>query len=212
MIKKFLLSAFVLCCFNSAIFSQSDSLGVDSNVFANAALDISDDKYFDGFDLIARYDSISQLDFLFDEVEFSSEEGEEQFAISDSIIQLQMNLLNEQSPMDFRITKDVSRFITLYAKKKKNLTEKTMGLADLYFPLFEEMLDRYDIPMEMKYLPIVESGMNPKARSRVGATGLWQFMYYTGKKYGLDVNSYIDERRDPYLATEAPCQYLPSMS
>ncbi len=83
-----------------------------------------------------------------------------------------------------------------------------MGLGDLYFPIFEEMLDRYEIPLELKYLPVVESGMNPNARSRVGATGLWQFMYLTGKNYGLYVDSYVDERRDPYLETEAACRYL----
>jgi len=119
-----------------------------------------------------------------------------------------MQRLNERTPMDFIFTKDVSRFIDLYASKKRSLTEKTMGLGDLYFPIFEEMLDRYEIPLELKYLPVVESGMNPNARSRVGATGLWQFMYLTGKSYGLYVDSYIDERRDPYLETEAACRYL----
>ena len=110
--------------------------------------------------------------------------------------------------MDLTFTRDVNSFVQMYAVRKKELTEKTMGLAELYFPIFEEMLDRYEIPEELKYLAIVESALNPKARSRMGATGLWQFMYYTGKSYGLTVNSYIDERRDPYLATEAACRYL----
>ena len=110
--------------------------------------------------------------------------------------------------MDFLYTRDVSLFINLYYVKNISLTDKKMGLADLYFPIFEDMLDLYEIPLELKYLPIVESGMNPNARSRVGATGLWQFMYLTGKSYGLYVDSYIDERRDPYLETEAACRYL----
>jgi membrane-bound lytic murein transglycosylase D len=80
--------------------------------------------------------------------------------------------------------------------------------SQFYFPMFEEALDKYDLPLEIKYLAIVESALNPNARSRVGATGLWQFMYGTGKMYGLNVSSYVDDRRDPIKATEAACQYL----
>lgn len=72
-----------------------------------------------------------------------------------------------------------------------------MSLSHYYFPLFEQEMDNANIPLEMKYLSIVESALNPRARSRVGATGLWQFMYPTGKMYGLDVSSYVDERSDP---------------
>ena len=75
-------------------------------------------------------------------------------------------------------------------------------------PMFEESLDNYDIPLEVKYLSIVESALNPRARSRVGATGLWQFMFTTGKMYGLNVSSYVDERRDPLKSTEAAAKYL----
>ncbi len=74
--------------------------------------------------------------------------------------------------------------------------------------MFEAALDKYNLPLEIKYLAVVESALNPRARSRVGATGLWQFMYGTGKMYGLDVSSYVDDRRDPIKATEAACQYL----
>jgi membrane-bound lytic murein transglycosylase D len=80
--------------------------------------------------------------------------------------------------------------------------------SQFYFPLFEQQLDNYNIPLEIKYLAIVESALNPRAKSRVGATGLWQFMYGTGKMYNLDVSSYVDERSDPIRSTEAACKYL----
>jgi membrane-bound lytic murein transglycosylase D len=83
-----------------------------------------------------------------------------------------------------------------------------VGLAPQYFPMFESCLDKYDIPLEFKYLAIVESALNPRARSRSGAKGLWQFMYATGKQYNLNVTSYLDERQDPYKSTEAACQYF----
>lgn len=88
---------------------------------------------------------------------------------------------------------------------------RLMALSDYYFPMFEEALDKHNLPLELKYLAIVESALNPRAKSRVGATGLWQFMFNTGKMYGLDVSSYVDERSDPILATEAACQYLKSL-
>ena len=83
-----------------------------------------------------------------------------------------------------------------------------LSYKELYFPLFEEMLIKYDLPLEFKYLPIVESALNPRARSRVGAGGLWQFMPRTGEMYDLTITSYVDKRCDPYLATEAACKYL----
>jgi len=88
---------------------------------------------------------------------------------------------------------------------------KLIGLSDYYFPMFEEALDKYNLPLEIKYLAIVESALRPTAESRVGATGLWQFMFSTGKMFGLDVNSYVDERSDPLKATEAACKYLQSL-
>jgi len=83
-----------------------------------------------------------------------------------------------------------------------------MSLSDYYFPMFEQEMSNQKIPLEIKYLAIIESALNPKARSHAGATGLWQFMYATGKSYGLEVNNYVDERSDPIRATKAAAKYL----
>ncbi len=83
-----------------------------------------------------------------------------------------------------------------------------LGLAEYYFPVFEEIFDLYGIPYEIKYLSIIESALNPRAVSRAGAVGAWQFMYSTGKHYGLTINSLVDERKDPIEATHAAARFL----
>ncbi|MDR1676655.1 MAG: transglycosylase SLT domain-containing protein, partial [Tannerella sp.] len=101
--------------------------------------------------------------------------------------------------------------IDLYAGRRRSLMRYIMGMADVYFPIFEQILDEHQLPLELKYLAVVESALNPHALSRVGAAGLWQFMLPTAKVYGLEVNSLIDERLDPYKATHAACRYFKEM-
>ena len=113
-----------------------------------------------------------------------------------------------ESYVDLSFNKTVKNYIELYTLKRRELTEVMLGLSTYYFPLFEEMLDKYDMPMELKYLPIIESALNPTARSSANAVGLWQFMYATGKMYKLNVGTFVDERRDPVKATEAAVKYL----
>ena len=128
---------------------------------------------------------------------------------ADSILfSKRLNILNEQTPFDLVYNKYVENSIKSYLGRDKKLVSRMLGIAPIYFPMFEEYLDKYDIPLEFKYLAIVESAMNPKAKSHSGATGLWQFMYLTGKQYGLNVTSYMDERQDPLKATEAACVYF----
>ena len=127
---------------------------------------------------------------------------------NDSVYNARIKVLNEESPFEFTYNKNVKSFINLYAVKKRDLTSKMLGLAEVYFPLFEEIFDRFNMPMELKYLAVVESALNPTAGSHAGAKGLWQFMYGTGKVYGLKVTSYIDERYDPYKSTVAACEHL----
>ena len=102
----------------------------------------------------------------------------------------------------------VRSYINMYAQRKRTLVEYMLGLGSYYFPIFEEILDRYELPMELKYLPIIESALKPTARSRMGATGLWQFMLPTGKALGLEITSLKDDRCDPIRATEAAARYL----
>lgn len=104
--------------------------------------------------------------------------------------------------------KVVRNFIHLYTHKKRDLVEVMLGLSEYYFPLFEEALDKNDLPHELKYLPVIESALNPRAVSRAGATGMWQFMYSTGKIYKLEINSFVDERRDPVKSTDAAIKFL----
>ncbi len=126
----------------------------------------------------------------------------------DSVYSARMERLNAYSPIDFVFNAYVKTYINLYANRRRDLTERVMGLAELYFPLFEEQLDKYNLPLELKYLAVIESALNPVARSRVGATGLWQFMYGTGKMYGLQVNSLVDDRSDIYKSTVAACEHF----
>jgi membrane-bound lytic murein transglycosylase D len=119
-----------------------------------------------------------------------------------------LDYLDQQTPFSLTYNTPVHKFIELYALRRRDQVSRMLGLAEMYFPLFEEILDKYDMPLELKYLAVVESALNPSAGSRAGAKGLWQFMYRTGKMYGLNVTSYIDDRFDPYKSTVAACEYL----
>jgi len=121
-------------------------------------------------------------------------------------IKEKLKLIPAIVPMNYN--QHVRTFIDLFAYRKRGLMSRCLANSQIYFPIFEEILDRKGVPVEFKYLPIVESAFNPIAVSRVGATGLWQFMYGTGQMMGLNINSYIDERRDPIRSTEAAADYL----
>lgn len=126
----------------------------------------------------------------------------------DSVYISRINKLDAQTPIDLTFNQHVKDYILLYASRKRGLTSRVLGLSYIYFPLYEEMLDKYDMPLELKYLSVIESALNPVAGSPVGAKGLWQFMYGTGKVYGLTATSYIDDRFDPYKATDAACRHM----
>ena len=101
----------------------------------------------------------------------------------------------------------VKNYIDSYAKKRRKSVEVMLGLSEYYFPIFDDIFDYYDVPNEMKYMSIIESALNPRAYSRARAVGLWQFMYGTGRVYGLEINSLVDERRDPIKSTYAAARY-----
>ncbi|NLB26083.1 MAG: transglycosylase SLT domain-containing protein [Bacteroidales bacterium] len=126
--------------------------------------------------------------------------------LPDSVYILRLQAIQQVIPLSYN--KLVKSFIRMYTEKKRSLVEIMLGLSGYYFPVFEEVLDKYEMPLELRYLPVIESALNPKARSRAGANGLWQFMYQTGRQYNLEITSFIDERSDPLKSTEAAVRYL----
>ena len=126
--------------------------------------------------------------------------------VPDSVIARRLHSLHTVIPMTFNA--EVRSYIRMYLNRMRGRLDVMLTLSEFYYPIFEEALARYDVPEELKHLTIVESAMNPNATSRVGAAGLWQFMYTTGKNYGLEVNSIIDERRDTYKSSDAAAHYI----
>ena len=124
------------------------------------------------------------------------------------VLKERLRKLNEKTPFNVEYNPVLEQVIKSFLKNRRSSLERLMSLSDYYFPMFEQEMSNQKIPLEMKYLAIIESALNPKARSRAGATGLWQFMYATGKSYGLEVNNYVDERSDPIRSTKAAAKYL----
>lgn len=119
-----------------------------------------------------------------------------------------MEMLNKKSPIEFSYNIEVEKYIKDYLYKNREKVSELLALSDFYFPIFEETLDRNNLPLELKYLPIIESELNPTARSSMGATGIWQIMFNTAKEYNLLVSSYVDERMDEQKSTVAACKYF----
>lgn len=142
---------------------------------------------------------------VFSESENDCEEGPN-IVYTDSVYM--QRLYNLPTEMELSYNPVVSSYIEMYAKRRRDLVSYMLSIGNYYYPMFEEALDRHGLPLELKYLPVIESALNPVAVSRMGATGLWQFMLRTGKQYDLEVNSLVDERRDPYKSTEAAARFL----
>ncbi len=126
--------------------------------------------------------------------------------VPDSVYRARMRLI--VSPVSLGYNDIIKRYIVSYTTRNAALIGRVLGLSQFYFPMIEEELARHGLPLELRMLPVIESALNPTAVSRVGATGLWQFMLATGKSYGLEVTSMVDDRRDPVKATEAACRYM----
>ena len=113
-----------------------------------------------------------------------------------------------ETPIQVAYNDKVKRFIELYSVQRQRSSSVILGLAQYYYPWMKAIFDKYDLPEELVYITIIESALNPTAVSPAGATGIWQFMYGTGKLYGLEVTSYVDDRRDPYKATDAAARHF----
>ncbi|NTW24723.1 MAG: LysM peptidoglycan-binding domain-containing protein [Lentimicrobium sp.] len=211
-IKRFLLiliTAGPVLFFNAAS-GQNTPINTPGDTTKNYVEFVKDDF------IAASLDSLANLKFFEGYDCASAAEIENIFGFNagfvpvyaDSVYYNRLKKLDAESPIDLKYNQYVKDYIELYAFKKRALTERVMGLAQIYFPLFEEYLDKYNMPLELKYLAIVESALNPVAKSPVGASGLWQFMYGTGKSYNLQLTSLVDDRRDPLKSTIAACQHM----
>lgn len=127
------------------------------------------------------------------------------------LLKARLKAMDEKSPFHIDYNQSLENLIKSYLKNRKKAFGKQMAVAEFYFPIFEEALSKLNVPLEIKYLAVVESALNPKAVSKSGATGLWQFMYQTGKQYNLNIDSYVDERSDPIKSSAAASQYMANM-
>lgn len=133
------------------------------------------------------------------------------YELSTELLKQRLKEMDAKSPFNIQYNPALENVIKSFLKNRKKSFERLMAISEYYFPTFEEALAKQNVPLEIKYLSIVESALNPKAVSRVGATGLWQFMYATGKEYNLNVDSYVDERSDPLKSSKAATQYMTNM-
>ena len=168
-------------------------------------------------ELAAKYDSLwmnelydlaASSDEMYAEVSDLDTEEVYVYDLPTDTLKARLALLNQKTPFNVVYNPSLENVIKSFLTRKRDLMNRMLTVSQFYFPMFEQEFDNHDIPLEMKYLAIIESALNPKARSRAGATGLWQFMYGTGKEHGLEVNSYVDERRDPLESTRAASEYL----
>ncbi|MBU0764072.1 MAG: transglycosylase SLT domain-containing protein [Bacteroidetes bacterium] len=195
----------------------SDTLittGDDTTILAfedTSFLTYNDSLFISHFRFAQNLDSLLLLWYVKTTAAASGEEttGETDSIVPeypDSIYAQRLKML--PSYIELSYNEVVRKFIDVYVNKRRKQVGCMIGLSECYFPVFEEILDLYDLPMELKYLPVIESALNPRAVSRAGATGMWQFMYTTGKLYKLEINTYVDERLNPLLSSYAAARYL----
>ena len=188
------------------ILSENDTIITDNNVLRDhPEVTLIDSLWLQELYNSPLYDTIQ---YVIDDTKLVDIQLDE---LPTELLKERLEILNNETPFNVEYNQSLERLIKTYLKRRKKAYGNLMSRAQYYFPMFEEHLDKYDIPLEIKYLAIVESALKPRAKSRVGATGLWQFMYQTGKQFGLNVNSYVDERQDPLKSTEAACKYLSAL-
>lgn len=209
-----------LLLFSLSIFSQKEKNNITKKsdslqVLKKTVKEINEEDYFSDEDLMTidsllieeKLNSalVDTLDFLIDENEILDNTVVD---LTTELLKERLFILNEKTPFNLAYNPDLEKVINSYLSSRKKILTQILARAKYYFPMFEQYLDEYDIPLEMKYLAIVESALHPQIKSRAGATGLWQFMYGTGKQFDLKVSSYVDERQDPVKSTIAACKYV----
>lgn len=203
--QTFVLIAAAIIGFSTPVLAQSDDNGTEITV-TNAEgkkeiIDLPEAMTNEYDSLLSVYNNRTYLNINTDcnmpdvNPVYSKEVYKERLARIPSVIELPYNDV-------------VQKFIDRYSGRLRRSVSIMLGAQNFYMPTFEEALESYGLPLELKYLPVIESALNPNAVSHVGATGLWQFMLTTGKQYGLEINSLVDERRDPVRASYAAAHYL----
>ena len=217
-IKNTTLSLLLLL--SSQLFSQESFENKEISRFETklSYLD-SIKKTFVKDDLAACVDSLwmkelTNLDLynsLSDDIKNVNIDEKIEYELSTELLKERLAAMDAKSPFNIEYNQGLENIIKSFLKNRKKSFERLMAVSEYYFPMFEEALAKQNVPLEIKYLAVVESALNPKAVSKMGATGLWQFMYQTGKQYGLKIDSYVDERSDPLKASEAAAQYMTNM-
>ncbi|MCF6139716.1 LysM peptidoglycan-binding domain-containing protein [Flavobacterium sp. K77] len=160
---------------------------------------------------IKELTSLDLYNTISDDIQNGNFDQKIDFELPTDLLKKRLAAMDAKSPFNIEYNIGLENIIKSFLKNRKRSFERLMAVSEYYFPLFEEALARKNVPLEIKYLAVVESALNPKAVSRMGATGLWQFMYQTGKQYGLKIDSYVDERSDPLKASEAAANYMTNM-
>jgi len=197
----------ILLFFTTTIFTQTVNDSIQKSITESDLFSDYDIALIDSLLLDSRFKSPLYNSFNYN-IDGINNKDISDVSLSSEVLKQRLANIDAKTPFDIQYNPALEKVIKSYLKYRKRYYPALMAKATYYFPMFEKYLDNYDIPLEMKYLAIVESSLNPTAKSRVGATGLWQFMYATGMQYKLKVSSYVDERQDPLKATIAACQYL----
>lgn len=205
---KYITACIVITLFPAMLQANSSSIVKDTIPYTEALpLDEPVDLNFE-----PNFDSLLAVFYINQSLEQMVDDSG--FEINDTLVpdfpdSVYMERLAEiPSVIDMTYNRLVKNYINVYTKKRREQMRLMLGLSDYYFPMFEEVFDLYGVPYELKYLAIIESALNPRAVSRAGAVGTWQFMYRTGKHYGLRINSLVDERKDPLKATHSAAKFL----
>lgn len=203
MFKKFIITSLnLICIFSVSVYSQNQNNDkktlrdtiTDKNIVVPPEVDRTLDQLFTEWNKNIRKSPICET-------------------LSDNNVSYPDTVYIDRlhafpSEMELSYNQIVRSYIDMYSGRRRGQVAYMLAEGDYYFPIFESMLDKYGLPLELKYLPVIESALNPRAVSPMGATGLWQFMLGTGKMYSLEINSLVDERRDPIKSSEAAVKYL----
>jgi membrane-bound lytic murein transglycosylase D len=214
------ITTLALLVVSTAVFAQDDlSIGPFKKDLTNKQMLDSIKSTFVHDNIASCIDSLwmkelASLD-LYDELTLDIKninvDEKVDYELPTELLKERLKKMDEKSPFNIEYNQGLENVIKSFLKYRKKSFERLMGISQFYFPMFEESLASQNIPLEIKYLAVVESALNPRAVSRVGATGLWQFMYQTGKQYNLNINSYVDDRNDPLKASNAATQYMTNM-